>query len=860
MSVVGLDVGNANCFVAVARSGGIETVANEYSDRCTPSVVAFNAAQRLVGISAKNQMVMNFKSSVTQFKRLIGRKFDEPDSQEEMKRHPTKFIRMENGDIGVEVQYKGDKTIFKPEQCMTMLLSELKNTAETNLNTKVTDCVISIPSYYTDYQRRSLKQAIDVAGIKCLKLMNDTTAVALNYGLFRQDLPAPEEKSRNIAFVDCGHSAFQVCIAAFNKGKVKVLSTASDNKLGGRDFDEKLKNYFADAFLEKYKIDARSNPRAWLRLGMDVEKIKKQMSTNATDLPLNIECFMDDKDVSHKINRTIFEELSQDILARVEAPLLQAIEGSGLSLDQIDVVELIGGASRTPALKSIIEKTFNRGMSTTLNLDEAVARGCAIQCAMLSHTVRVRDIEVLDAAPFPINISWDSVKAEEPNGDMEVFKRYHAYPFTKLLTFPHRVEPFRFKAYYRDDVQIHHFERNIGEFVVNAVPPTESTEKVKVKVKLRLDMNGCFTVSSATQVETLPPAPEPEVQMETNEITTNGEAKVDSATSTEEHKEEEMKTEEKKGETKENGAEPKTEPKTEPKPEDKEVKQEVKKAKKSTKSTDLIVTAQKDSLASIDLNALIEIENDLISTVRLEKMRADAKNAVEEYIYSMRDKIYSDYEKYISESDAETFSSLLSQAEDWLYEEGEYEKKQAYVDKLAELKKLGQPVADRCVAHQGLPSAFESFGSSITHFRKILDLYANKDEKYAHLDEAEIKKVAKKVEEKQQWFNQKMQENGKCPPHVNPPVYPSQVLSEKKLLDDFCNPIVNKAKPKVEPPKDTPKKENDAPKAKENDASKADENPKDSESTSTTADETNGEKMDTDQTSGNKDNLDMEVD
>lgn len=265
------------------------------------------------------------------------------------------------------------------------------------------------------------------------------------------------------------------------------------------------------------------------------------------------------------------------------------------------------------------------------------------------------------------------------------------------------------------------------------------------------------------------------------------------------------------------------------------------------------MSTQKDCLSSIDLNALVEIENELISTVRLEKQRSDSKNAVEEYIYLMREKIYNEYENYISENDRDQFSSLLSLTEDWLYEDGEFEKKQAYVDKLAELKKIGQPVVDRFLAHQALPSAFEAFGASITHFRKILDLYAKKDPKYDHLDEAEIKKVTKKIEEKQQWFNQKMQENGKCPPHTNPPVYPSQVLSEKKLLDDFCNPIVNKAKPKVEPPKDTPKKENDA--------SKANENSTNSEPSATaTAEETNTDKMDTEQTSGTKDNLDMEVD
>jgi heat shock protein 4 len=834
MSVVGFDIGN-NCYVGVARAGGIETVPNEYSDRCSPAIVGFTRLQRVVGTSAKNQMVTNYKSTVTQIKRLVGRKYDEPSMASEFAQLPYTCIRMDNGDIGIKVNYREEERIFNPEQVLAMLLTYLKQTAEDNLSSKVADVVIGVPAFYTDYQRRAVLSAAQITGLNCLKVMNETSAVALCYGLYKQDVPAADEKPRHVAFIDIGHFSYQICIAAFNKGKIKILATAWDDSLGGREFDNRLRDYFCKEILTKYRVDARTNKRAWIRLGAEVEKIKKQLGMNTTNLPLNIECFMEDKDVNASINRGQFEEMCADLIDRVEPPLQQALTESGLKVEEIDVVEIVGGSSRIPALRAIFEKVFHKPVSTTLNQDEAVVRGCAIQCAMLSHTVKVRDIEVLDAAAYPVHIAWDCYKNEDQYGEMEVFKKHHAYPFTKLLTFPHRVEPFCFRAYYDKDTPIPHIDRDIGEFVVNAVAPSETAEKVKVKVRVRLDMNGCFAVSSASMTETLPPSSPLEnggEVMETQEVNppekTNGEEKMDEAASSQdesvgdpmEQTEDPAKsTEEQKPEDAQTGAQP------EP---NKETTDKKKKPKKSTKTTDLRVDSKSfKSRTSEEMNVLIEIENELISQVKLEKERADAKNAVEEYVYGMREKIYDMYEKHITDDVRQQFSTLLTNTEDWLYEDGEDEAKSVYVDKLAELKKVGQPVVDRYHAHTELPPALEELGTALLHYRKVLDLYSQKDEKYDHLDAEEMKKVEKRVEDKFKWYNEKLQQKSNCPLHSNPPVLPSEVFSEKRLLEAFVNPIINKSKPKPkeEPPKDTPK---DAPKdAPKEDATPAgDENKK----------------------------------
>ncbi|KAG8453059.1 hypothetical protein GDO86_004755, partial [Hymenochirus boettgeri] len=214
MSVVGFDLGFLNCHVAIARAGGIETVANEFSDRCTPAVVSFGSKNRTIGVAAKNQLITNANNTVSCFKKFHGRAFNDPLIQKEKSNLPYEIVHMNSGGVGVKVMYLEEESIFSVEQITAMLLSKLKETAEYNLKKPVTDCVISVPSFFTDAERRSVLDAAQIVGLNCLKLMNDMTAVALTYGIYKQDLPAPEEKPKIVVFVDMGHSSFQVSACA----------------------------------------------------------------------------------------------------------------------------------------------------------------------------------------------------------------------------------------------------------------------------------------------------------------------------------------------------------------------------------------------------------------------------------------------------------------------------------------------------------------------------------------------------------------------------------------------------------------------------------------------------------------------
>ncbi|XP_073335473.1 heat shock 70 kDa protein 4a isoform X2 [Pagrus major] len=765
MSVVGFDLGFQSCYVAVARAGGIETVANEYSDRCTPSFVSFGPRNRSIGAAAKSQVVTNCRNTVQGFKRFHGRAFADPYIQSAKSNLVYDLAQMPNGSTGIKVMYMEEEKVFSIEQVTGMLLTKLKETAESALKKPVADCVISVPSYFTDAERRSVMDAAQIAGLNCLRLMNETTAVTLAYGIYKQDLPAPEEKPRIVVFVDVGHSGYQVSVCAFNKGKLKILGTAFDPELGGKDFDDILVNYFCEEFGKKYKLDVKSKPRALVRLYQECEKLKKLMSANSSDLPLNIECFMNDIDVSSKLNRGQFEEMCAGLLAKVEGPLRSVMEQTKLKKEDIYAVEIVGAASRSPAIKERISKFFGKELSTTLNADEAVARGCALQCAILSPAFKVREFSITDVVPYSISLKWNSA-AEEGLSDCEVFPKNHSAPFSKVLTF-FRKESFNLDAYYNNPKELPYPNTSIGQFLIQNVVPQASGESAKVKVKVRVNVHGVFSVSGASLIEVVKTV-EGEEPMDTDQTAKEEETMEDT----------------------------KQEKKTDQPP-------QAKKPKVKTKTVELPIQNSLQWQLSTDvLNTFVENEGKMIMQDKLEKERNDAKNNVEEYVYDMRDKLHGALEKFVNEADRDTFSLKLEDTENWLYEDGEDQQKQVYIDKLAELKQLGQPIHERYMESEERPKAFEELGRQIQLYMKIIEAYKAKDEQYSHLDELEVTRVDKQVNDAMVWMNSKMNQQNSQDLTLEPVVKVQEIQAKTKELYIACNPVVSKPKPKVEPPKE----------------------------------------------------------
>ncbi|XP_059060124.1 97 kDa heat shock protein isoform X2 [Achroia grisella] len=803
MSVIGIDFGNESCYIAVAKAGGIETIANDYSLRGTPSCVAFSPKNRILGVAAKNQMVTNMKNTVFGFKRLLGRKFSDPFVQKELKHFPFKVEQRSDGGIGIRINYLGEDNVFSPEQITAMLFTKLKDIATTALQTQINDCVISVPSYFTNAERNALLDAAAISGLNVLRLMNETTATALSYGIYKQDLPTPEEKPRNVVFVDFGHSSLQVSACAFNKGKLRVLATASDPQCGGRDIDMGMAEYFAQDFLTRFKLDARKNQRAYLRLMQEVEKLKKQMSANSTRLPLNIECFMEERDVSGDMQRAQMEQISAETFTRAERTMRALLHNAKLRPEDIYSVEIVGGSTRIPAVKGLIEQVFGKQASTTLNQDEAVSRGCALQCAMLSPAVRVREFSVTDAQPYAVRLAWDAARGEDT--DMEVFPAFHPAPFSKMLTF-YRKEPFTVSAYYSDQVPFP--DSFIGQWHIKDVQPTSEGESQKVKLKVRVNIHGIITVASASLVEKKQDASQPEnIEMENaNENAQNNqEAPMETNGSPQEQQQngpesQEVREDEMKGE-----------------PQQKQSwtqkvgqwfsgdKSKEKAKKVLVKTIELPIDARTHGFSQQELNTYMEQEGKMQAQDRQEKERADARNALEEYVYELRGKLSEgdSLHDFVAEDQRNRLVNELDALESWLYDEGEDQNRQVYSDKLTELKTEGEPIKQRRLEFELRPGALDDFALAIQLANKAIDLYKGGDAKYSHLSEADIQKVVDASKSALNWLESARQTLAHTPRYQAPTHTTHQIRQERQNFENIVNPILNKPKPKEKTPPPT---------------------------------------------------------
>eukprot|EP00980_Cylindrotheca_fusiformis_P001438 scaffold345_cov134-Cylindrotheca_fusiformis.AAC.49 len=790
MSVVGVDIGLQNSVIAAAGRGGVDVVLNGNSQRLNPTMVCFDQARKM-GEAAGMGAVSNYKNTIKYMKRLVGLAFDDPRAQREMKKVPYECVPMKHSlggpdSVGVKVSVNGEDTILPVESICGMMIHHMgmiaaQKAAETSGMADSPDLtqffpqdwVIAIPSYYTDSQRRALLHGCEIAGIPGVqRLMHDNTATALAYGIFKDIRKEFEnEKPTNIMFIDIGASQYTVTIVAYEPGKLIVKSSCYDADLGGRDFDEAIANWLADKFHEKFakklSTSPKNKPKVMLKLLAAAEKAKKTLSPQGVkEASINLECLMEDLDFNIMLKAPDYEAMCQPLLDRLEAPIKKVLADAQVKTKELSSIEIVGGTTRIGFVKKkLMDILHIKTLSTTMNADEAIARGAALQSAILSPRFKVLPYEIVDSNPLPIKLAWDEEKgsavevdgaddAKTPTNSVTMFDRGLNFPIVRRVTL-RRAGDFTVTSSYDQAAFEHGLESGVSTDIAKWSIKAPSGEEKKIRVNVKEDIHGIISLSSAQMVEDI---------------------------------EEEGGEEAKEGEEK----------------------------KKKVKKTNLEFTCtQPLDWTKDEINKFHEVEVELANQDRIVRETADMRNELESYIYDMRDKLSSERQlgSFGTQAEKDAFDKKQMEVENWLYEDGFDATKSVYASKLAELKKIGGPIEFRASEAENRPVAIAAIQKNVEKFKTWL-ADAQGNDKFAHITEEEWDKCHKACDSTSSWVYDMLDKQGSMAQNVDPVVTIAEINTKSQELSTICGPVMHKPAPKPkkeEKPKDTKPAEESAP-------------------------------------------------
>ncbi|XP_063902511.1 heat shock protein 105 kDa-like isoform X1 [Zophobas morio] len=741
MAAAGIDFGNFQSVLAAARSCGVEALLNEFSSRLTPCLVHLSHT-RCFGENARTPSVTRSESTVSQFKRIIGLKYNNDFAKHELSKVFYKHSELSNGGIGIHLSYQGEEVIFTPEQVCAMFFTKLKETIESELKKPIGSLVVSCPVWFNQSQRLALQNAWRIAGLSNVRVFNETAANALAYGIYRSDLS--EDQSHRVVFIDFGHAGLQIVGVDFFKRKFNVIGAIYDPHLGGRDIDDLLCQHFANEFQKKTGHDILSSPRATLKLKAECEKLKKTLSINSQTVPISVDELYRETDFNSSLNRADFERMCEPFFDRVSKCLLKTLNFT--KIEEIHAVEIVGGSSRIPAFKNAVAKIFQQVPRSTLNADESVAKGCAWQATFYSPLYRARDFKPHDILLFAIELFWKSKDKEGNPIDSRaiVVEANQTVPITKILTFK-KSEDFEIKACYADPSKVISSENQINTWLISNVKPNANGEDSTVKVKMHVGLDGVFEITEAYSVEEVevsePPQPEASVENEPN-----------SATSTP-------------------------------------------KLPKKVVRNSLCISPLHVLLPDEKLAEYINLEAKMRAFDTSEKERVFVKNSVEELCYDLRGKIEGAYRSFVDPNSLEGIVNKLSETVDWLYDTGADCEKKIYDEKLNEIKAIVDPITRRYIEAEQRLELEANMRALMLEAKDLIRLYSEGNEKYDHLTEEEVQKLSSCVNEHENWLEENVSKQASLPLHVAPVFSPDSIASHLNSLRLVVDPLMNKPKP-----------------------------------------------------------------
>uniref|UniRef100_A0A8D2D204 Hypoxia up-regulated protein 1 n=1 Tax=Sciurus vulgaris TaxID=55149 RepID=A0A8D2D204_SCIVU len=815
LAVMSVDLGSESMKVAIVKPGvPMEIVLNKESRRKTPVTVTLKENERFFGDSAAAMAIKNPKATLRYFQHLLGKQADNPHVALYRARFPEHELNFDPQRQTVYFQIS-PQLRFSPEEVLGMVLNYSRSLAEDFAEQPIKDAVITVPAFFNQAERRAVLQAAQMAGLKVLQLINDNTATALSYGVFRRkDI---NTTAQNIMFYDMGSGSTVCTIVTYQTVKTKeagmqpqlqIRGVGFDRTLGGLEMELRLREHLAGLFNEQRKgqraKDVRENPRAMAKLLREANRLKTVLSANA-DHMAQIEGLMDDVDFKAKVTRVEFEELCADLFERVPGPVQQALQSAEMSLDEIEQVILVGGATRVPKVQEVLLKAVGKEeLGKNINADEAAAMGAVYQAAALSKAFKVKPFVVRDAVVYPILVEFTREVEDEPgvrslkHNKRVLFSRMGPYPQRKVITFNRYSHDFNFHINYGDlgflgpeDLRVFGSQnlttvklKGVGESF-KKYPDYESKG---IKAHFNLDESGVLSLDRVESVFETLVEDSPEEESTLTKLG-NTISSLFGGSTTPDTKENATDAVQKSSEKAEAG--PEGGP---PAPEEKKQKPARKQRMVEEIGVELVVLDLPD-LPEDELARSVQKLEDL--TLRdLEKQeREKAANSLEAFIFETQDKLYQpEYQEVSTEEQREEISGKLSAASTWLEDEGFGATTVMLKEKLAELRKLCQGLFFRVEERRKWPERLSALDNLLNHssmFLKGARLIPEMDQIFTEVEMTTLEKV---INETWAWKNATMAEQAKLPATEKPVLLSKDIEAKMMALDREVQYLLNKAK------------------------------------------------------------------